>query len=158
MIWKHAQRIRGLAAVVLLATLAGCATTGERPHGNAKAGAPTSGFETKTLYSCTAGTGSQLLFSTGKWFVQVMSNGGTVWVKPHSSLETPGTPPTNPTPSANSIADGWIRLLNSESATWGKDPGTTATESAPPSGMAMEQIAFLDEWCEAQGDLAAIAH
>ena len=158
MISKVARRIAGLTSVVLLAALAGCATTAQQPHGNAKAGALTSGFEAKTLYACTAGTGSQIVFSTGKWFVEAMSNGGTVWVKPHSSLETPGMPPTNPTPAANAIADGWIRLSSGQSATWGKDPGTTSSEPAPPSGMAMEQIAFLDEWCEVQGDLVSIAH
>lgn len=149
--------------LILLTTLCaalGCATTTGR-HGptiNARATSIPFGFETKTLYSCTGNSGSQVVFSKGKFFVSAMVRTGVIWVKPHSAKDTSGTNPTSPIPSANSIADGWVRLGDNQAATWGTDPQTTQNETSPPVFLDAEQIGFLDIWCETQGDLLAIAH
>lgn len=111
----------------------------------------TSAYECKTLYQAPAGAGYQVLFSVSKSFVSVLSRGGTFWVRPRPAGDKSGTLPTSPIPSAGVVADGWIRMGDGESATFG-DSSNTGIRKV--SGSAFATL-FLDVWCEVQGDLVA---
>jgi len=147
---------RALSILVLAAAVAaaGCATT--RPSGPARIGATNGGaFEAKTVYQCTASTGGQVGFSKPKWFSSVLIRGGFAWIKPHSALDTIGTPPSNPIPSANTLVDGWQRLGDGQYAAFGIEALSSSTES----GTAVDAVSFYDWWCETQNtDMVFGAH
>lgn len=136
--------------LLLALCAAGCASLGASNHGDMKA--TTGGaYETQALYSCTGSSGSQIVFAASKRFVNVLVRTGVIWVKPHSSLDTSGTTPTTPIPSAGSIANGWVRLGDNQGASWGLEDPLRSTTGA-------DLLGFLDVWCETQGDLNVIAH
>lgn len=147
--------IRRLLAplIVVLALAAGCAELSPPPsHGPIKA--TTGGaFETQTLYSCTGSTGSQVVFAKPKSVVNVLVKTGVIWVKPHSGQDTSGSVPTTPIPSANSVANGWVRLNDGEGASWGIEQASSVQGAGT-----IDAVGFLDVWCETQGDLRVVAH
>ncbi len=141
-------------ALVLFATLAaGCAGLAphvqDDHHGKLGATALTTSYESATLYQATSSTGGQIVFSKGKVFAAVLSQGGTFWVKAHSPNDTSGTIPTTPIPSANAQATGWSRILDGQTVSWGSD-------GAQASGPG-DQVLFIDYWCESGGTLSAIS-
>lgn len=109
------------------------------------------GIESKTIYSCTTNTGKQVTFGHTHAFVQgyVRGGSGLVWLKRHTPDETPGTPPTSPIPSTNTLVDGWMRVAGGETIQWGVEGATVS---------ANEQTFFVDAWCESAADVELIAH
>lgn len=110
-------------------------------------------YECKTLYQAPAGGGYQIVFSVSKTFVSVLCRGGLFWVRPQPAGARAGVVPTSPIPSAGVVADGWIRIGDGESATFG-DNGVVGIRKASGSNFA---TLFLDVWCESMGDLVAVS-
>jgi hypothetical protein len=153
--------MKSVARLALLATLMGCASTGApRPH-KIGAAALATNYETATLYQCSASTGYQVVFSKGKWIVSAQARGGFIWVKPHSPPEVPGTLPTNPTPSAGTVAAGWIRVNDGAAVEFGHEwPNSLgSTPSTVTTAELADQVLFLDVWCETgNSDLVVVSH
>lgn len=111
-------------------------------------------YECKTIYQGTAASGYQLVFSASKASVSIMSKGGgTFWVRPRGPAYTSGTVPTSPIPAAGVVADGWVRLVDGDSATFGVD-SLLGVRRVTGGGVATK---FLDVWCEVSGDLIVVA-
>jgi hypothetical protein len=154
---RRRRSARGwLIAVALAVVGAGCGTTAPTPTPRGPVKATTgNGFEAQTLYQCTPSSGNQVLFAQPKWSVSVMVRTGVIWVRPHSGLDTAGTTPTSPIPTANTVADGWVRLGDGQTVSWGIEDQTLGFEG---NRMVYDQLASLDVWCELQGDLVVVAH
>ncbi len=159
------KRIIGVLAVVALAAavagLAVSCTTSHTPEQHGRLTVTTGGaFETQTLHACAASTGYQIAFARGKWFVSAMaSNSAVVWVKPHSAQDTSGTlvsadAGTNPVTTDAGVLNGWARLGDGQTVSYGIELANSAGETSPSA----DQIYFLDVWCETQGDLVVVGH
>jgi hypothetical protein len=141
-----------LALVVFAVTACAELTPAPPPHVPVKA--TTGGaFETQTLYSCTGSTGGQIVFAKPKSTVSVMVRTGVLWVRPHSGADTSGSSVTTPIPTANTVANGWVRLGDTQSASWGVESGVST--GGPGT---IDSVGFLDYWCETQGDLVVVGH
>lgn len=144
------MKTRIILAFALIAAV-GCADLNQPGPPNHPIKATTGGaFESQTLYSCTGSTGSVISFSASKSLTSVLVRTGVIWVKPHSGLDATPTAPTTPIPSANAIANGWVRLGDNQSVNWG-------IESNSGTGDILG-IKNLEVWCETQGDLVVVAH
>jgi hypothetical protein len=145
-----------MLATVAFAALIGSSCAGwdaRQPsdHGHVKATAG-GAFETQTLYNCTGSSGSVATFSKAKSFASVLVRTGVIWVKPYSGQET-AVAPTSPIPSSNAVANGWARLGDGQTISWGVEQANS-TQGAGT----IDSISGLGVWCETQGDLVVVAH
>jgi hypothetical protein len=109
------------------------------------------GYDCKTLDQAQAGTGYQVLFSSGKRFVSVLARTGTFWVRRRSPLDGigQGASFTSPVPGGvGTTVDGWIKITDGQEIDLGKDH-PESTLHVP----AMDQILGFDVWCVLGGDL-----
>lgn len=98
-------------------------------------------YECKTLYQAQTSTGYQIVLTLARSYVSILSNGGTVWVRPRFTTETSGTTPTSPIPS-NGVVASWARLLDGDTLALGGEFSNALL------GHGSQTISFLDVWCE----------
>lgn len=136
--------MRRLSVLALLVFALGCASFAPAPH-KVGVSAGTTGFVSGTLYSATVSSGKQIVFTTGFKSLSILARTGTFWVRPHAGDEAcSGGAPSNPIPSANAVATGWVRLTDGQTLQYGG-------EDTPPKLAYL--VLCIDVWPEVLGDL-----
>lgn len=108
------------------------------------------GLDCKT-YKGGTGAGGRINLARPSSVLSLSAQGTSIfWVKPNPvGTSVGGNPGSTPDPSANTVAEGWLRVAAAESP-----PNGGANNIPLPDG---QKIVSLDVWCEAAGYLIVLA-